>query len=76
MIGIDEIIRKAGGAQKLADALGITRPAVVHWKSRKLKTPPIQHAEIIEIVTGIPKEEIWVEHYQRLNELKKEEGNS
>lgn len=70
MVSIEEIIDKAGGAKKLSSALGITRPAVLHWKARGLKVPPIQHAEIIEAVTGIPKEKIWVSHYKKLNALK------
>ncbi|PWD85830.1 hypothetical protein DC081_06645 [Ignatzschineria cameli] len=71
MVSIEEIIEKAGGAEKLSIALGITRPAVLHWKSRGLKVPPIAHAEIIEAVTGIPKEEIWVDYYERLRSLQR-----
>lgn len=70
MIPIEKIIKKAGGAQKLSEALGITRPAILHWRSRGLKVPPVQHAEMIEAITGIPKEKIWVEHYKKLNTLK------
>ncbi|OYQ81747.1 hypothetical protein B9T19_03540 [Ignatzschineria sp. F8392] len=72
MVSIEEIIEKAGGARALAEALGITRPAVLHWRSRGLKVPPIVHAEIIEAVTGIPKEKIWVDYYERLKNLKRE----
>lgn len=69
-MSIEDIIKKAGGAKKLANALGITRPAVLHWRSRGLDVPPVKHAEAIEAITGIPKETIWVDYYQRLNELR------
>lgn len=70
MVSIKEIVEKAGGANELAKALSITRPAVLHWISRGLKVPPIQHAEAIEIITGIPKEKIWTGHYKRMREIK------
>lgn len=60
---IDVVIIKAGGATALAKGLGITRPAVLHWRSRKFKVPPIRHAYRIEELTGIPKEEIWKEYF-------------
>lgn len=57
----EKVIKKAGGATELAKKLNITRPAVVHWKSRGYKVPPIKHAFLIEKATGIPKEDIWPE---------------
>lgn len=72
MVSIENIIEKAGGAQKLSEALGITRPAILHWRSRGLDTPPIHHAEAIEALTGIPKEKIWVEHYKKIERLRGE----
>ena len=56
---IDEVIDKAGGPAELAKKLNITRPAVLHWKTRKYKVPPVKHAFLIEKATGIPKEKIW-----------------
>lgn len=60
---IDLIIKKAGGATELARKLDITRPAVLHWKARGYKVPPIKHAFKIENITGIPKEEIWTDYF-------------
>lgn len=62
---IDVVIEKSGGVSSLARKLGLTSPAVTHWKTRGFVTPPIKHAFKIEQITGIPKEEIWPEYFSK-----------
>lgn len=45
-------ISEAGGASKLARALGITRQAVEQWKGRGV---PPEHVLAIEKITGVSR---------------------
>ena len=49
-IGLNQVIQKMGSASKLAEALGITPPAVHKWKD-----VPARHVHEIERLTGIPR---------------------
>ena len=60
MNAIANAISKAGGASKLARALGITRQAVEQWKGRVV---PPEHVLEIEKITGVSRYELRPDIY-------------
>jgi DNA-binding transcriptional regulator YdaS (Cro superfamily) len=50
---VRKAVEKAGSVKALADALGIRPQAIPQWKH-----VPIQHARMIETLTGIPLHEL------------------
>lgn len=54
-----DIIEKAGGAARLASALGIARPSVCEWKL----VPPKRVADVARI-TGLPRHQIRPDLYE------------
>lgn len=48
-------IQKAGGGAVLARALGITMPAITHWKRRGI---PAERVQAVSRLTGIPLHEL------------------
>jgi len=60
---VDDAIKAAGGAAELAKACALSRPAVLFW--RRLKGIPARHVPAVERVTGIPREQLRPDLFER-----------
>lgn len=60
---IKEIIHKAGGPVKLAKIIGINHAAVCRWK-----VIPVHRLLDVEQITGIPREELRPDIFERKRE--------
>lgn len=60
--GVDEAIQVAGDQYKLADLLGVTQPAIQHFLFKKISA---ERAKQIERVTGVPREKIRPDIFDR-----------
>lgn len=56
MTGVERAIEALGGQQALADACGVTQPAVSRWKAQGWV--PAKHWHAIEVATGMRAREI------------------
>lgn len=58
--GLRRAIEVAGGINALARLIGVTAPAVAQWKR-----VPVDRIVSVEIVTGIPREELRPDLYRQ-----------
>ena len=58
--GLTETVRAAGGVAKLARRLGISQPSVSNWSRI-----PAERVVEVEVVTGIEREVLRPDLYQR-----------
>ena len=56
---LDRAIEAAGGRKKLAEHLGLTRPATYYWDEI-----PMRYLLRIEKLTGIPRQELRPDLYR------------
>jgi DNA-binding transcriptional regulator YdaS (Cro superfamily) len=57
---ISEIIRRGGGASKIAHAIGRHHTSILGWTR-----VPAEHARAVETLTGIPKHELRPDLWDR-----------
>jgi len=60
--GLQQAIRAAGSERKLARLLGLSQQAVNKWE-----TVPINRVLAVESVTGVPREVLRPDFFQRSN---------
>ena len=56
---VRELLKRAGGVAKVANACGLTRQAVYAWE-----TIPVKHLAAVEAVSGLSKVELRPDLYR------------
>lgn len=64
MKSLDDAIERAGGVNKLAEAINVGQSVVSNWRARK-SVPP-EHCAAIELATGVSRKRLRPDDWARI----------